>query len=105
MLFRLRDDNPCKKTFEKCCDKIKDVQKEPKIPEETYDENEIPKCGQWNTKGVGFRIVGSGDEAQFGEFPWMVAILKKDDRNANNFCGGSLIHPKVVLTAIHCINE
>jgi len=77
---------------------------ESKLPE-SNDENAIPKCGQWNPGGVGFRIVGSGNEAQFGEFPWMVAILKKDEDNNNNLCGGSLIHPKVVLTAIHYIHE
>lgn len=34
-------------------------------------------CGQRNPDGVGFRIKGNADnEAAFGEFPWMVAILR-----------------------------
>lgn len=35
------------------------------------------KCGYRNSEGVGFRITGNNDnEAEYGEFPWMVAILK-----------------------------
>ncbi|XP_063989685.1 phenoloxidase-activating factor 2-like isoform X1 [Diachasmimorpha longicaudata] len=65
-------------------------------------------CGWRNPQGVGFRITGDRDnEAQFGEFPWMVAILREEDINNTKMnvyqCGGSLIHPRVVLTAAHCV--
>lgn len=39
----------------------------------------------------------NGDDAEFGEFPWTVAIMDGD----RLICGGSLIHPKVVLTTFH----
>lgn len=65
-------------------------------------------CGTRQRNGVGFQIEPRDSEAQFGEFPWMVAILKEQSiGNLHVFvygCGGSLIHPKVVLTGGHCMN-
>lgn len=57
-------------------------------------------CGYRNDEGVGFRITGEKDnEAQYGEFPWMVAIIKEEPslQDVLNVyqCGGSLIHPSV----------
>lgn len=67
-------------------------------------------CGRHNPEGVGFRITGDSDgEAQFGEFPWMVAVLKEEDLDGTKLnvfqCGGALIHPEVVITAAHCVSS
>lgn len=50
--------------------------------------------------GIDFSLSGNTNEAGFGEFPWMVAILAQ---NTECLCGGSLIHPQVVLTGAHCV--
>jgi hypothetical protein len=47
------------------------------------------------------RIV-HGDAARSGEYPWQVALTFSDGRQ---FCGGTLIAPRRVLTARHCVSR
>jgi secreted trypsin-like serine protease len=51
------------------------------------------------------RIMGGGP-APSGAFPWMTAILEKHtaDNWVAQFAGGSLIHPRWVLTAAHIVD-
>lgn len=51
------------------------------------------KCGQDNS----VRIVG-GNNAGLHEYPWQVALTT----NGYQFCGGSLINDRYILTAAHC---
>lgn len=50
------------------------------------------------------KILG-GSVAAPGQFPWMVALVDPLAPNAadGQFCGGSLIAPRVVITAAHCL--
>ncbi|KZC14538.1 Serine proteinase stubble [Dufourea novaeangliae] len=95
----------CTNYLDRCC-KLPDQLKpgEQIMPPPT----ERKGCGQRHPDGVGFRITGHDNEAQFGEFPWMVVILKEriGDGKQKQFkyqCGGSLIHKQAVLTAAHCV--
>merc|ERR1711936_858608 len=70
-----------------------------------------PKCGQRHKNGLGVRIQNgfSDNEAQFGEWPHMCAVLVEEQvagesSKVNLFqCGGSLVAPGIVLTAAHCV--
>ncbi|XP_016986315.2 LOW QUALITY PROTEIN: phenoloxidase-activating factor 2 [Drosophila rhopaloa] len=56
-------------------------------------------CGYSNSKGLYYQLDGYNDgESFFAEFPWMVALM---DMEGNYICGGSLIHPQLVLTSAH----
>lgn len=101
LIYRVKE-GPCPNYLDVCC---YDPMKSSETTNISYDEKRTI-CGHWNSAGVGFRITGnSNNEAQFGEFPWMMAILKLEPNQSKTYlCGGSLIHPKVVLTAVHCVH-
>lgn len=54
----------------------------------------------------GPRIVGGGP-APAGAYPWMAALLDKDEPDIYKaqYCGGVLVHPYWVLTAAHCVDD
>lgn len=66
-------------------------------------------CGIRNEAGLDFKIQGNTNEAEYGEFPWMLVILKVAYNQAIDktpfICGASLIAPSVVLTGAHCVNR
>uniref|UniRef100_A0A8D9DQA6 Phenoloxidase-activating factor 2 n=2 Tax=Cacopsylla melanoneura TaxID=428564 RepID=A0A8D9DQA6_9HEMI len=71
----------------------------------------VEECGirKGSSNNYDLRITAPNSETQFGEFPWMMAILttkiNEDGSVQDNVfqCGASLIQPNVVLTAAHCV--
>ena len=61
-------------------------------------QQRIPGMQQGNTPSVQQRIVG-GSLAPDGAYPWTAALLSS---SGSQFCGGSLIAAKWVVTAAHC---
>ena len=55
--------------------------------------------GSCGNKPISSRIVG-GIQAQKGEWPWQALLASP---GGAQFCGGSLIADKWVLTASHCL--
>ncbi|MBW9264255.1 MAG: trypsin-like serine protease [Candidatus Thiodiazotropha sp. (ex. Lucinisca nassula)] len=51
---------------------------------------------------INHRIIG-GKPAQADTFPWMTALINKTDNE--QFCGGSLIAERWMLTAAHCVES
>ncbi|XP_072309091.1 ST14 transmembrane serine protease matriptase a [Eucyclogobius newberryi] len=81
----------------KCISKVNPECDGEKDCDDVSDEAECD-CGQSSFKTS--RIVG-GQDAEEGEFPWQVSLHVK----GGHVCGASIIHPKWLVTAAHCVQD
>ncbi|XP_018006448.1 transmembrane protease serine 11D [Hyalella azteca] len=88
---------------------IEGLEFEPKL---RYEKDFVPCRKRAVANGCGtkyetrrFRRIVGGEDAEPGEWPWMVVInLSRPGFNETRLCGGSLISDRYVLTAGHCFH-
>uniref|UniRef100_A0A7G3ADZ2 Phenoloxidase-activating factor 2 n=1 Tax=Lutzomyia longipalpis TaxID=7200 RepID=A0A7G3ADZ2_LUTLO len=97
------DPRTCQDVLDVCCLEGKEREKPIVVPPVTTQPDRPRGCGIRNVGGLDFTLSGNTNEAGFGEFPWTVALIRIRDDSC--LCGGSLIHPRVVLTGNHCVRQ
>lgn len=88
-------------------DKLDNIKSKSGSNDRVQDKALLPtpgeETGQCGAQSLASRII-NGKEADVLEFPWM-ALLNYGTDDSPWKCGGSLIHPRYVLSAAHCFTN
>ncbi|XP_052843497.1 phenoloxidase-activating factor 2 [Drosophila gunungcola] len=92
---------PCSRSLYRCCavDQQVDESQSPYVQKEASFK--YKNCGYSNPQGLipdNDKFNYTNDVALFGQFPWMVGIFTG---RQDFLCGGTLIHPRLVVTSSH----
>ncbi|XP_034479032.1 phenoloxidase-activating factor 2 isoform X2 [Drosophila innubila] len=98
-------ETPCRRALDRCCA----IDQQAPANESSYlsalGSFKYQGCGWSNPKGLipdQDNYEYATDVSLFAEFPWMVALITGRNQYV---CGGTLIHPQLVLTSAHNIKN
>lgn len=95
--------SPCEDIISICCETLCEEDTIATTTPITPDMRHDPSAHCGSSKPRSFIVRNFKDnQAQYGEFPWMVAVMKKDTTFIG---GGSLVHNRIVLTAAHKVHN
>ncbi|CAG9578095.1 unnamed protein product [Danaus chrysippus] len=69
---------------------------------ETLINDEEKNCGRRQVRGT--QLMVNGANTKPGDWPWHVAIYKRQRNIIKYICGGTLVSKNFVLTAAHCVS-
>ncbi|KAM8713100.1 hypothetical protein ACLKA7_013421 [Drosophila subpalustris] len=98
-------DVPCRRALDRCCAIDMKVAANESSYLSKLSSFKYQGCGWSNSKGLipdQDNYEYAKDVSLFAEFPWMVALITGRNQYV---CGGTLIHPQLVLTSAHNIQN
>ncbi|KOB65211.1 Uncharacterized protein OBRU01_23054 [Operophtera brumata] len=63
------------------------------------------ECGVIARENEGIPLIFQGDSYQRGDWPWLVAIYKRQEGSLTFICAGTLVSERHVITAAHCMHQ
>nr|XP_040236114.2 phenoloxidase-activating factor 2-like [Anopheles coluzzii]A0A1S4H5S2.1 RecName: Full=Inactive CLIP domain-containing serine protease A8; Contains: RecName: Full=Inactive CLIP domain-containing serine protease A8 light chain; Contains: RecName: Full=Inactive CLIP domain-containing serine protease A8 heavy chain; Flags: Precursor [Anopheles gambiae] len=105
IMLRFGEEDVCQDYMQVCCSNATSMRYELVTNNEPVEYG----CGISNPGGLIYQVEGNRTYAQYGEFPWVVAILEafysSNEQQFTYVGGGTLIHPRFVVTAAHIFNK